>query len=227
MAKSNAALPQPVAQSLQKPTLRGVSHQIAFFIAAVAGFYLVSQAHDARAGQAAAIYTASLATMFGASALYHRPTWSPRPRAWMRRLDHAAIFVLIAGTATAFTLPITHGRPIALAVAWGGAAIGILLTLFWLRAPKAITVVIYIALGWTILPFLPQLAHAIGRGGVLLLILGGLLYSTGAVFYARKAPNPFPGIFGYHEIFHALVIAASVCHFVVVLFILRSLRVAL
>ena len=209
--------------SLEKPTLRGVSHQIAFFVFALAGVFLVSQAHDTRAAQAAATYSASLAVMFGVSALYHRLTWSPSPRAWMRRLDHAAIFVLIAGTATAFTLPVTRGRAVALGVAWGGAALGILLTLFWLRAPKAFTVVIYLALGWTILPFLPQLALAIGRGGVSLLLLGGLLYSTGAVCYARKSPNPIPGVFGYHEVFHALVIAASVCHFAVVLFILRSL----
>ena len=207
-----------------KPLLRGVSHQIAFFVSLVSGVFLVLRAPDLRAAQAAAIYAASLAAMFGASALYHRPNWAPPARAWMRRLDHAAIFLLIAGTATAFTLVVPRGRAIALSVTWGGALLGIVKTLFWLRAPKALSAVLYVILGWTIVPFLPQLAQAIGLGGVALLILGGLFYSVGAVFYARKWPDLKPGVFGYHELFHAMVIAAAVCHYAVVLDILRCLR---
>jgi hemolysin III len=201
---------------LTKPRLRGVSHELAFFAALGAGAVLIALAPP-RAALAAAVYAVSLATMLGTSALYHRPHWAPGPRRWMRRADHAAIFVLIAGTYTPFTLLLpTHG-PAMLALAWGGAALGILQSLFWVTAPRPLVAALYIALGWSVTIFWTALHAAIGTAGLLFFVLGGVLYSSGA-------PDPAPAVFGYHEIFHAFVVAAAVCHFGVVLGVVRALR---
>lgn len=200
----------------RRPLLRGVSHEIAFYVAVVAGLALVAAAPPG-ARVRVAVYAASLATLLGVSALYHRHDWAPAPRAVMRRLDHAAIFLLIAGTYTPFSLLLapTHAH-VLLAVAWGGATAGILQVLFWPKAPKPVIALIYVAFGWTAMPLMPVIGAAIGAGRLALFAAGGVAYSVGALVYARRRPNPFPRVFGYHEIFHALVVLAAVLHFVVV-----------
>ena len=214
---------QSPAISLIKPRLRGVSHQLAFFAALGAGAVLIALAPP-RAKLAAAIYAGSLATMLGTSALYHRPNWAPGPRRWMRRADHAAIFVLIAGTYTPFTLLLPQGGAAMLAVAWGGAALGILRSLFWVNAPPALAAGLYIAFGSAILLFWSPLHAALGAGALAVLVFGGLLYSLGAIVYAARRPDPAPAVFGYHEIFHVFVIAAAICHFTVIVGVMRALR---
>ena len=214
---------QSAAAPLVKPRLRGVSHQVAFFAALVAGAVLIALAPP-RAKVAAAIYATSLATLLGTSALYHRPHWAPGPRRWMRRADHAAIFVLIAGTYTPFTLLLPREGGAMLALAWGGAALGILRALFWVHAPRALAAALYIAFGAAALFFWSPLHAALGAAGLALLLFGGLLYATGAVIYAARRPDPWPAVFGYHEIFHLLVVAAAICHFIVVVGVIRALR---
>lgn len=206
-----------------KPRLRGVSHELAFFAALGAGTVLVALAPP-RAAVAAAVYSLSLATMLGVSALYHRPTWAPGPRRWMRRLDHAAIFVLVAGTYTPFTLLLPQHGQAMLALAWTGAALGIAQSLFWVGAPRPLVAALYLALGWAVVVFWPALHAALGAAGLAVLVLGGVLYSIGAIVYAARRPDPVPQVFGYHEIFHALVVLAAVCHFGVVVGVVRSLR---
>ena len=214
---------QSTAFPLVKPRLRGVSHQLAFFAALGAGAVLIALAPP-RALLAAAVYAGSLATMLGTSALYHRPNWAPGPRRWMRRADHAAIFVLIAGTYTPFTLLLPQRSAAMLAVAWGGAALGILRSLFWVHAPPWLAAGLYVAFGSAILIFWSPLHAALGSAGLAVLVLGGVLYSTGAVVYAAGRPDPAPAVFGYHEIFHVFVVAAAICHFGVVVAVMRALR---
>lgn len=217
--------PSPPAAAAAKPLLRGVSHELAAGLALAAWVVLAAGAAGDRARLAAVIYGASLFTLFAVSALYHRPSWSPRARLRMRRLDHAAIFVLIAGTYTPFCLLLGDGRGRALlALVWGGAAAGTALAVAWPRAPKALSAVVYVALGWVVLPVVPALRAALGGGAVLLLAAGGLVYSLGAVVYAARRPDPFPRVFGYHEVFHALVIVAAVLHLVVVAQAIDALR---
>ena len=208
---------------LTKPRLRGVSHELAFYAALGAGAVLIALAPH-RAIWAAAVYAISLATMLGTSALYHRPTWAPGPRRWLRRADHAAIFVLIAGTYTPFTLLLPEHASAMLVLAWGGAAAGVLQSFFWVYAPRPIVAALYIALGWAIVVFWPALHVALGAAGIFFLAFGGVLYSIGAVIYAARKPDPVPAVFGYHEIFHAFVVAAAVCHFGVVVGVVRAFR---
>jgi hemolysin III len=202
-----------------KPRLRGVSHQWAFFVALVAGAALVIAAPSGRATLAATIYAISVAAMFGASALYHRIDWkSIGARRWMRRLDHSMIYVLIAGTYTPFALLVLHGglaRAILITV-WSGAAIGIALKMLWPDTPKWLTAAVYVALGWVAVAAFPQLAGELGVAGMALLAGGGVLYTAGAIVYALRRPDPAPAVFGYHEIFHVLVIAAAVLQYVAV-----------
>ena len=210
--------------SMAKPLMRGVTHQVAFFVAALAGSLMVFNAQGALARWGAAVYVASLSALFGVSALYHRPQWSPAARQRMRRLDHSAIFVLIAGTYTPLCLALQSatGRTLLILI-WVGAALGVFRALFWVRAPKALVAVLAIAMGWLAVWDLPALRSGLGLVPLLWIGAGGLLYSAGAVIYALKRPNPWPRVFGYHEIFHALVIAAAVCHFVAVMLVLPSI----
>jgi hemolysin III len=202
-----------------KPRLRGVSHQWAFFVALVAGTVLVVAAPSGRATLAAAIYALSVAAMFGASALYHRVDWkSVSARRWMRRLDHSMIYVLIAGTYTPFALLVLDGgmaRAILITI-WTGAALGIGLKLLWPDTPKWLTAAVYVALGWVAVAAFPQLAGELGVAGMSLIAAGGVLYTAGAIVYALRRPDPAPAVFGYHEIFHVLVIAAAVLQYVAV-----------
>ena len=201
-----------------KPRLRGVSHQYAFFVAIAAGAALVALAQGLQARVAVAIYALSLSAMFGASALYHRIDWAPRPRAWLRRLDHSMIFVLVAGTYTPFALLVLApalGWTI-FGVVWAGALAGIVLSLVWIDAPRWLSAVLYIVLGWVSVVVVPQLWDRAGVMAVALLATGGVLYTIGAVIYARRRPDPAPRVFGYHEVFHVFVIVAATAHFAAV-----------
>ena len=204
-----------------KPRLRGVSHQWAFFVSLVLGLALVLTAPGGRATAAAAIYSASVAGLFGTSALYHRVNWSSASaRAWMRRLDHSMIFVLIAGSYTPFALLALHGRlatAILIAV-WGGALAGVGFKLIWIDAPKWLVAITYVVLGWVAVAAFPQLLDRIGVVATALVAAGGVLYTLGAVVYARKRPDPSPTVFGYHEVFHLLVIVAAALQYAVVAF---------
>ncbi len=206
------ALPAP-----PKPRLRGVSHQYAAFVAALAGGLLMARVATDEARRAVLIYTLSLVTLFGVSAIYHRPTWQPRARQWMRRLDHAAIFVLIAGTYTALCLGLPPAEAHTLrAFVWTGALLGVLQSVLWVTAPKPLIAVLYVALGWSIAPYVQTVYASVGAAPLALVLVGGVVYSAGAVVYAKKRPDPVPAVFGYHEVFHALVIGAAVLHFAAV-----------
>ena len=199
----------------QKPRLRGVFHQWAFFVSLAAGAALVVLANGSTPRIAAAIYAFSLSGLLGVSALYHRITWRPAARRWMRRLDHTMIFVLIAGTYTPFALLVLHGdlaRFVLIGV-WVMAGAGTVLNLLWWNAPKAVTAAVYISTGWIAILAFPQLWDGLGPIGFGLIVVGGILYTAGAVVYARRRPDPRPAVFGYHEIFHLLVIAAAACDF--------------
>jgi hemolysin III len=202
-----------------KPRLRGVSHQWAFFAALVAGAALVWAAPPGTPTLAAAIYAGSLAALLGTSALYHRVNWRrPRARAWMRRLDHSMIFLLIAGTLTPFALLVIQGSlaTTLLIAVWAGAAAGIVVEMIWVEAPKWVSVVVYLAVGWIGALGFPAIAVEAGLGAAALIAAGGVMYTAGAIVYARQSPDPRPAVFGYHEIFHLLVIAAAIAHFAAV-----------
>lgn len=198
-----------------KPRLRGVSHHIAFYVAACAGVILVAAAGSARGMAATAVYAVLLAAMFGVSASYHRVDWSPRSHEWWRRADHAMIFAFIAGTYTPVCL-LGLDRVVGqrlLALAWTGAGLGILRALLWPHAPRAIATAMYVAVGWIIVAYLPEVTSALDAVSQSLLLIGGACYTIGAVVYATRRPDPMPAVFGYHEVFHALVIVAVGCHF--------------
>jgi hemolysin III len=201
-----------------KPRLRGVSHQYAFFVSLGSGALLVLLAATARATVAAAVYAASVSALFGVSALYHRVTWTIPARRRMRRLDHAMIFLLIAGTYTPVGLLVLAGRlaTVVLAVVWGGAVAGIVLELVWTRAPRWLGGAVYLTLGWVAVVAMPQLFARLGLAGGLLLVAGGLSYSVGVAVYALRRPDPVPAVFGYHEVFHLLVIAGVAAHFLAI-----------
>ena len=204
----------------EKPRLRGVSHQWAFFVSVVLGALLVVFAPDGEARAATTIYALAVCGLFGVSALYHRHTWAPAARRWMRRLDHSMIFVLIAGTFTPFGMLVLEGplAVVVLCIVWGGALAGVIMKLVWIDAPKWLVATTYVALGWVVVAAMPQLGSRLGLVALALLIGGGTAYTAGAIIYALGRPNPAPKVFGYHEIFHALVIAAAGAHFVAVAF---------
>ena len=212
-----------LAESLPiKPRLRGVSHQYAFFVSLGCGVGLILAASDGRARLAAAIYAAAVSALLGTSALYHRVTWRPKARRWMRRLDHSMIFVLIAGTYTPVALLALKGSLAStiLIVLWAGALGGVIFKLAWIDAPKWLFAIVYALLGLVTAAIFGELPAAIGWLGAIGIALGGALYLTGAVIYASEKPNPWPKVFGYHEIFHALVIAGATAHFAVIAFVL-------
>jgi len=204
-----------------KPRLRGVSHEWAFFVSLVLGAGLIVAAKTPKATLAVAIYAVSLSALLGTSALYHRVNWTrPNVRRWMRRLDHSMIFFLIAGTYTPFALLVLNG-PLAdaiLVVVWVGAIAGAVVEMIWIEHPKWVAALIYVSLGWVAAVAFPQLWVDMGITGTLLVAGGGLLYMGGAIVYATQRPDPNPRVFGYHEIFHALVIAAAAAHFAAIAF---------
>jgi hemolysin III len=207
-----ATIPPP------RPRLRGVLHEIGAAVAAFGVGILIARAKGTTASVAAAVYGVSLCGLLTTSAIYHRVTWSPAVRRWMRRLDHSMIFALIAGTYTPFcllVLPHSVGVPLLVTV-WVGAALGIGFTLIWTDAPKAIVAAVYIALGWVAVLAMPWIFDRAGAVALGLVLAGGIAYTVGAVVYARRVPDPWPSTFGYHEVFHALVLAAAACHFAAV-----------
>jgi hemolysin III len=200
-----------------KPLLRGVSHEIAAAFAVAGAIALVQAATGQRGTMAAVVYGFALTAQFAISALYHRPRWGDRTRLLMRRLDHAAIFLLIAGTYTPFCLllPPEQGLRL-LALVWSGALAGMVLSVLWPLAPKWLMALLTVALGWAVVPTVPSMLATIGWSGIALLGAGGIAYTVGALVYATRFPDPSPRIFGYHEVFHVLVIAAAICHFIAV-----------
>jgi hemolysin III len=204
----------------ERPRLRGISHLLAAFVAGVAGVFLVAGAPSIKAAVAAAIYAFGLTLQFATSAIYHRVWWrSARARAYMRHADHAAIFVCIAATYTPFALLVLHGwlGAAILVAAWAGATAGVLRELAWPGAPRWIAVGAYVLLGWLAIPTAPWMIDELGWR-VLPVLAGGLLYTAGAVVYARQRPDPAPAFFGYHEVFHALVVGAAALMFGVIAF---------
>ncbi len=219
VASAKASAAEAIAKV--KPRLRGVSHEWAFFLSLGLGVALIITAEGARATVAVAIYVASLSALFGVSALYHRITWQrPEVRLWMRRLDHTMIFLLIAGTITPFALLVLEGGfAMALLIAvWAGALAGIVVELIWLDAPKWLAAIVYVGVGLIGAVAYPEIVSQAGLGAGILIAAGGALYITGAVVYAIERPDPNPAVFGYHEIFHVLVIAAAAAHFAAVAF---------
>lgn len=203
-----------------RPLLRGMIHQAAFSVSLVVGTLLIVAAEGESRKVAAATFAGAVATCFGTSALYHRAVWPPRLRVWMRRLDHAAVFLLIAGTYTPIGLLVLDGawRPLVLGFVWGSAGAAIVLSFVWPRAPKWVAAAIGLGMGWGSIAILPQVIARLSGGGVALLMAGGLVYSIGAVVYVRRQPDPRPSVFGYHELFHALTIVAVACQYVAIAF---------
>jgi hemolysin III len=213
----------PVA--VERPLLRGALHGVAFAAALAVGVLLVVFSRESRV-LPATVFAISAAVMLGTSTLYHRVTWSPSARPWMRRADHAGIFLLIAGTYTPVALIGLSGawRTTVLAVVWSGALAAAISKFCWVAAPKWLSAALGLALGWIGVLVLPQFAHREGIAPVILLAAGGLAYTAGAVVYAMKRPDPLPRVFGYHELFHALTIVALACQYVAIAFFV--LRVA-
>ncbi len=204
-----------------KPRLRGVLHQWAFAVSLLAGIGLVLEAGSARARVAVAVYALSVAALFGTSALYHRVDWRTlSARRWVRRLDHTMIFVLIAGSYTPFGLLVLRGTlgTVILIAVWSAALAGAVFKLVWIDAPGWLGAATYVVVGWIALVTVPELLERLGIAAVGALALGGILYSVGAVIYAHKRPDPVPTVFGYHELFHLLVIVAAALQYAVVAF---------
>ena len=204
--------------TLPKPRMRGVLHTWAAPTAAVLGLLILLFAETATSRAATAVWTASLAGLFGVSAAYHRGNWRPAVRARMQRIDHSMIFVLIAGSYTPVALTALSGSKswVILIITWGGALAGVATRLLWHSAPRWLFVPMYIALGWVAVAVMPDLAASAPLYANALLVAGGVLYTVGAVVFATKRPDPVPTVFGFHEVFHALTLAAAACHAVAI-----------
>jgi hemolysin III len=198
------------AASSIRPRFRGVSHRIAFFLTIPLGVALGLEVETSAGRVAAIAFGTSVVTMFGASALYHTVDWPEARRRWMRRLDHAGIYALIAGSYTPVGLLVLNGnwRLVVLGIVWIGAAMAIALKFLWVDAPKWLSALIGIGLGWVAVVVFPQIVDRVGIAGSVLVLAGGLAYTAGALVYALRRPDPLPAVFGYHEVFHALVIVA-------------------
>lgn len=201
----------------RKPRLRGHFHQAGFFLALGAGLMLIAEFHERDFGFILT-YVISLCLLYGVSALYHRPNWDPVPRLWFRKMDHAAIYLLIAGSATPIgARTLSHeSLKTFLILIWCMAGAGCVQSFLWTRAPKLLRVGFYLIMGYLAMPYLSEIDHSLKGAGLELLLGGGLAYTVGAVIYAFKKPNFFDGELGYHELFHLLVILGSACHFVLI-----------
>jgi hemolysin III len=212
---------------LGKPRLRGRLHQYAFFVALVCGIVLCSIA-GTRPGLSpflsCLIYSVTVCGLFGISALYHRRTWSERGYQIMRRMDHSMIFIFIAGTYTPFCVELlpTERATITLILIWAGALGGVALKTIWPHLPRWAGAPLYLALGWGAVAILPDVLHRGGVACLVLLAVGGVIYSVGAVFYALRRPNPWPTVFGHHEFFHACTLVAAICHHIAIYFALYA-----
>jgi hemolysin III len=210
-----------------KPRLRGRLHQYAFFVALACGVVLCSIAAS-RPGVgpfiSCLIYSLTVCGLFGISALYHRRVWSERGYQVMRRLDHSMIFIFIAGTYTPFCVLLLSPSKatLLLSLIWGGAVGGVLLKTIWPHLPRWAGAPLYLALGWGAVAIMPDILHQGGVACVVLLAIGGIIYSVGAVFYALRRPNPWPTVFGHHEFFHACTLVAAICHQIAIYFALYA-----
>jgi hemolysin III len=212
---TTAPAPDPVDA---RPLLRGWIHLVAFVVTVIAAPFVVVRGRNAGACAALAIYMTSIAALFGVSAAFHRVRWAPAARRRMRRADHATIFIAIAGTNTAVAGLALRGwaQILILSLVWGGAVVGITVRQLWLDAPKWAVAIPYVVVGWCALAVLPQLLHSLGGAGFGLLAAGGGFYTLGAIIYSLRKPNPVPGVFGYHEVFHACTVVGATLHFVVI-----------
>lgn len=210
--------------SLPRPKLRGRLHQVAFFVSIPAGIALVALARGPAARVGALIFAATLTGLYGVSAAYHRGRWSVGTQRLWRHLDHSMIFVFIAGTYTPVTLVAL--RPAwgitLLALAWSGAAVGVLITVLRLERWHAVGFVMYLVLGWLAIVAAPELSRSLSSVELALLVIGGVLYTVGAIVLARKRPDIHPAVFGYHEVWHAFVVGATACHFALILLLVRA-----
>jgi len=201
-----------------KPTWRGWQHAIMFPVAVVAGIVMIATAPTVAGRVSSAIFAVTAALLFGVSALLHRGRWSTGTEGLLRRLDHANIYLIIAGTYTPFAvlaLPTSSGK-LLLSIVWSGALVGVVLRVFWIGVPRWLSTSLYVVVGWVVVFFLPELVDTAGWGVVVLIAVGGVLYTLGAVVYATKWPNPAPRTFGFHEVFHTLTIVAFTAHYIAV-----------
>ncbi|WP_405784186.1 PAQR family membrane homeostasis protein TrhA [Streptomyces sp. NBC_01378] len=214
---SAAALVEQAADLAEpiKPRLRGWLHAGMVPAALIAGVVLICLAPTPQAVLACAVYSATAWLLFATSAIYHRGTWGPLGEALLRRLDHANIFLIIAGTCTplAVLLLPPDQRSLLLWIVWAGALAGIAFRVLWVAAPRWLYTPCYLALGWAPVSYLPDFLHTGGVAVLVLIVAGGLLYSAGAVVYALQRPDPSPRWFGFHEVFHALTVAAFTAHY--------------
>lgn len=207
---------------LSKPRLRGAIHHAAFYVALGAGSMLVASTSSRLEAMVATVYAVCLAALFGISALYHCPDWPSATRNRLRRLDHAAIFLMIAGTYTPIGVLTLGEKGISLiACIWLGAVAGVLKTILWAGSPKTLNAALYVGLGWLGIAQLPEVSLRTGPMLIGLLLAGGVIYSIGALVYVSRRPDPVPLTFGYHEVFHSLVVLAAICHFVAIVQVVR------
>jgi hemolysin III len=202
----------------RKPSLRGYFHQEAFFIALGASALLIAKSSEPLARLSSVIYCIGLLLLFGISAIYHRPNWAPRPRAYLKRLDHSAIYILIASTFTPFcllALSPTDGRHL-LWIVWITALLGTIKSVFFVKSPKWLNALLYIGVGWLFFPYASEFRNACGPENFALILIGGFAYMVGGVFYALKWPKLKPTTFGYHELFHVLTVVGASIHFLVI-----------
>lgn len=215
----------PVAsRAATKPKLRGWLHAGMFPLSLAAGIVLVALAPSGGSRIAAAIFSLAAVLLFGTSALFHRGNWSPTVKNRLRRMDHANIFLIIAGSYTPFAmlgLPEDQGR-LLMTIVWSGALLGVLFRVFWMGAPRWLYTTLYLVVGWIAVFFLPELIDGVGVAAVVLIIVGGVLYTLGALVYGLKWPNPWHGWFGFHEVFHTFTVAAFTVHYVAVSMVVYS-----
>jgi len=211
---------EPETGIAARPRLRGWMHAVGFFVFLAIAPWLLLQAPTVGDAVALSIYVVSILGLFGVSALFHRVRWSENGRRRMRRLDHSMIFLAIAGSYTSVAWLVLSGTPrvLILLLVWVGGLAGVILRQVWLDAPKWVIAIPYIVVGWSALAVLAPLFHALGGWGFAWLMAGGLSYTAGAIAYSAKRPNPVPGVFGYHEVFHLGTVLGAACHLVVVIF---------
>lgn len=214
MSTASPSLPELLA----KPLLRGWLHLVCFFVAVPAGIAVVALASSGRGRIGASVYALGLVALFGVSGTYHRGRWSAAKRRLMQKLDHGTIFVMIAGSYTPLCLLVLRGWVAwtLLALAWSMASLGFVLSFTDSRVTRVMRGTLYIVMGWTSVIAGPQLVHNLSLAELVLMAVGGFLFTVGAIFLATHWPDPFPRVFGYHEVWHVLVVAAVVCHFVAI-----------
>jgi hemolysin III len=203
-------------ESWDIPRLRGVTHAYAFFVAVIAAALLIVLTPGGAPRMAATVYGVGLCALFGGSGLYHRWRWNPRWRPVLRRVDHSTIYLFIAASYTPVGWLVLSGTTqwIVLITVWSGALAGVTISVAWINAPRFVCAICYVALGWVAVVAFPQMHAELPTVAIVLMGTGGVLYTIGAVIYALGRPNPWPKVFGFHEIFHVFVILAAITHFV-------------